>query len=134
MLIYANIAIGWISLSTLCTTMRRDQFVPKIFPTLVTKVKLKEDNPIVIDIFRETLSMSLQRRLLTLEKPPKTLKEWYEWASRLNNNYKRMQRILGQTNPGKSGKKEEKKTKGRKWNFSKKDPNAMDMDIMTVEK
>ena len=29
MLIYANIAIGWISISTLCTTMRRDWFVPK---------------------------------------------------------------------------------------------------------
>jgi len=69
-----------------------------------------------------------------LEKLPKLLKEWYEWASRLDNNYKRMQCILGQTTPRKSGKKDEKKTKGRKWNFSKKDPNAMDMDVMMVEK
>ena len=45
-----------------------------------------------------------------------------------------MQCILGQTNTGKSGKEDEKKTEGRKWNFSKKDPNAMDVDIMTVEK
>jgi len=67
-------------------------------------------------------------------KPPKTLKEWYKWASRLDNNYKRMQHILGRTNAGKSGKKDEKKTDGRKWNFSKKDPNTMDVDIMTAEK
>jgi len=92
---------------------------------LVTKAKLKDENPIVIDLFQETLSTSLQRQLLTLEKPPKSLKEWYEWASRLDNNYKRMQRILGQTNTRKSRKKDKKKTEGRKWNFSKKDPNVM---------
>jgi len=94
---------------------------------LVTKAKLKDENPIVIDLFQETLSTSLQQQLLTLEKPPKSLKEWYKWASRLDNNYKRIQRILGRTNTGKSGKKDKKKTEGRKWNFSKKDPNAMDV-------
>jgi len=107
-----------------------DEHIAK-YKMLITKAKLKEENPVVIDLFRETLSVSLQRRLLTLEKPPKSLKEWYKWASRLNNNYKRMQHILGQMN---TRKKEEKKTEGRKWNFSKKDPNTMDMDIMTVEK
>ena len=60
------------------------------YKMLVTKAKLKDDNPIVSDLFLETLSTSLQRQLLTLEKPPKLLKEWYKWASRLNNNYKRM--------------------------------------------
>jgi len=110
-----------------------DEHIAK-YKMLVTKAKLKEENPVVIDLFRESLSLSLQRRLLTLEKPPKTLKDWYEWASRLDNNYKRMQRILGRTNAWKSRKKDKKKTEGRKWNFSKKDPNTMDMDIMTVEK
>jgi len=71
-----------------------DEHIAK-YKMLVTKAKLKDDNPIVIDLFRETLSMSLQRRLLTLEKSPKSLKEWYKWASRLDNNYKRMQHILG---------------------------------------
>jgi len=70
-----------------------DEHIAK-YKMLVTKAKLKDDNPIVINLFRETLSTSLQRRLLTLEKPPKSLKEWYEWASRLDNNYKRMQCIL----------------------------------------
>jgi len=45
-----------------------------------------------------------------------------------------MQHILGRMNTGKSRKKDEKKTEGRKWNFSKKDPNTMDMDVMTVKK
>jgi len=71
-----------------------DEHIAK-YKMLVTKAKLKEENPVVINLFRETLSLSLQRRLLTLEKPPKTLKDWYEWASRLDNNYKRMQHILG---------------------------------------
>jgi len=71
-----------------------DEHIAK-YKMLITKAKLKEENPVVIDLFRETLSLSLQRRLLTLEKPPKTLKDWYEWASRLDSNYKRMQCILG---------------------------------------
>jgi len=71
-----------------------DEHIAK-YKMLVTKAKLKEENPVVIDLFQETLSLSLQQRLLNLEKPPKTLKDWYEWASRLDNNYKRMQHILG---------------------------------------
>jgi len=34
-------------------------------------------------------------------------------------------------NTGKSGKKDEKKTEGRKWNFSKIDPNTMDVTTST---
>ena len=34
----------------------------------------------------------------------------------------------------KTGMKDDKKTEGRKWNFSKKDPNVMDVDVMTVKK
>ena len=45
-----------------------DKHIAK-YKMLVTKAKLKDDNPVVIDLFRETLSMSLQRQLLTLEKP-----------------------------------------------------------------
>jgi len=36
-----------------------DKHIAK-YKMLVTKVKLKDDNPIVIDLFRETLSTSLQ--------------------------------------------------------------------------
>jgi len=60
-----------------------------------------------------------------------TYEVWY-WD--LEVVLKNQLNILGRTNARKSGKKDEKKTEGRKWNFSKKDPNAMDVDVMTVEK
>jgi len=37
-----------------------DEHIAK-YKMLVTKAKLKEENPVVIDLFRETLSLSLQR-------------------------------------------------------------------------
>jgi len=40
---------------------------------------------------------------------------------------------LDEQTPGNLERKT-KRRQGRKWNFSKKDPNAMDVDVMTVEK
>ena len=51
-----------------------DEHIAK-YKMLVTKAKLRDDNPIVIDLFQETLTVSLQWQLLSLEKPPKSLKE-----------------------------------------------------------
>jgi len=36
-----------------------DEHIAK-YKMLVTKAKLKEENPVVIDLFQETLSLSLQ--------------------------------------------------------------------------
>ena len=52
------------------------------------------DSPSAIDYFRRTLNIPLQRKLLDLPTPPKNLKEWYKWAARLHNNFRKMQRIL----------------------------------------
>jgi hypothetical protein len=107
------------------------------FKMLVTKSELADTSPAVIDYFRETLQIPLQRRLLSLEKPPTTLKEWYEWALRLDNNFRRMQRILGRNNPGKDdrGKNNKKEEPRRRWNFQsqRRDPDAMDVDMLTTE-
>ena len=108
------------------------------FKMLVTKSGIQPDSPAVIDYFRETLQIPLQRRLLTLENPPTTLQGWFDWASKLDNSFRRMQRILGRGNTGNTGnsgrtndkKKEEPR---RRWNFQKKDPNAMDVDALTME-
>ena len=62
---------------------------------LVTQSGLDETSPAVIDYYLETLSVPLQRRILLLRNPSKTLKEWYDWASKLENNWKKTQRILG---------------------------------------
>ena len=100
------------------------------YKVLLSKSKVPDDSPSAIDYFRRTLNVPLQRKLLELPTQPKDLKEWYEWASRLDNNYRRMQRILGRP----AGKGREEPT--RRWTFQKKekDPNAMDVDALTIDK
>ena len=58
-----------------------------------------------------------------------TLDEWYKWTKQVDNTYNKTQRMLGRA-PAKTETKEEPK---KRWNFGKKDPNAMDIDSMTVE-
>ena len=65
------------------------------YKILLRKAKIPEDSPPAIDYFMRSLLIPLQRDLLRLSTPPKDLKEWYSWASKLDNNYIRMQRILG---------------------------------------
>ena len=73
----------------------------------------------------------MQKNLLNLPTPPKDLKEWYEWATRLDNNYRKMQHIFNRT-PRDNTKNEPKKH----WQFQRKerDPNTMDIDALTIEK
>ena len=83
-----------------------------------------------IDYFRQTLPISLQRKIMLLDNPPVKLVDWYKWTQQVDNTYKKTQRMLGRV----PDKKEEKKDEPKKqWNFAKKDPNAMDVDSMTVE-
>ena len=63
----------------------------------VTKSTLDSTSPAVIDYYRESLNIPLQRRILSLENPPKTLQEWYDWAAKLDNNWRKMQKILGRS-------------------------------------
>jgi hypothetical protein len=101
------------------------------YRVLLTKAGIKDDSPSAIDYFRKSLNVPLQKNLLMLATPPKNLEEWYDWAQRLDNNYRKMQRIFNR-NPKNDSKPEGKKS----WNFQRKerDPNAMDIDTLTVEK
>src|SRR5271156_3800755 len=71
-----------------------DDHVAK-FKMLVSESGLGTTSAAVTDLFRESIPIPLQRRILTLEKPPKTLEEWYDWATKLDHSWKRMQRITG---------------------------------------
>jgi hypothetical protein len=107
------------------------------FKMLVTKSKLDSASPAVIDYYRESLNIPLQRRILSLENPPKTLPEWYDWAAKLDNNWRRMQRILGRTKESNERNNYQGKKKNefkRQFNFTRKDPNAMDVDALTIER
>ena len=101
------------------------------FRMLLTKSKLNKTSPTVIDYYRETLNLPLQKQLLGLEVPPTTLQEWYNKATKYDNLFRKIQQITGwgRTN---NDKKEEPKKKA--WTFTKKDPNAMDIDLLSTKK
>ena len=67
------------------------------FKMAVTKSELDSTSPAVIDYYRESHNIPLQRQILSLENPPKTLQECYDWAAKLDNNWRRMQKILGRS-------------------------------------
>ena len=101
------------------------------YKILLSKAGVNEDSPSAIDYFRKSLNIPLQKNLLNLPTPPKDLKEWYEWATHLDNNYRKMQHIFNRT-PRDNMKNEPKKH----WQFQRKerDPNAMDIDALTIKK
>ena len=98
------------------------------FKTLLSQSGMKE-SILVIDYFRQTLPINLQRKIMLLDNLPITLHDWYKWTKQVDNTYKKTQRMLGQI-PEKKDTKEEPK---KRWNFPKKDPNVMDVDAMTTE-
>jgi hypothetical protein len=109
------------------------------FKMLVTKSKLAK-NDAVAEYFRETLPVPLQTKILSLSDPPTTLDGWYEWAVKLQNNFLRMRSAISKTQArgGNLSSNSNKKPKGnepRRFFFRReeKDPNAMDVDAMTME-
>ena len=66
------------------------------FKMLVTKSKL-EKNEAVVEYFRETLPITLQKNIMTLEKPLTTLNEWYEWAIKLHNIFVHMKSAIAKS-------------------------------------
>lgn len=109
------------------------------FKMLVTKSKLAK-NDAVAEYFRETLPVPLQTKILSLSDPPTTLDGWYEWAVKLQNNFLRMRSAISKTQArgGNLSSNTNKKPKGnepRRFFFRReeKDPNAMDVDAMTME-
>ena len=101
------------------------------FRMLLTKSKLNKTSPAVIDYYRETLNLPLQKRLLGLELPPTTLQEWYDKPTKYNNLFRKIQQITGRGRPNNDKKEEPRK---KVWLFTKKDPNAMDVDLLSTEK
>src|SRR5271155_232851 len=107
-----------------------DEHIAK-FRMMVSESKLDKSSPVIIDLFHKTLAMPLQRRILTLESPPKKLEDWYEWATKLDHQWRRMMRILGRTNmnqgQGKAG------PSNRRFFRKEKDSNTMDIDSLSVD-
>ena len=88
--------------------------------------------PAIIDYYRKTLNLPLQKRLLGLEIPPVTLQEWYDKATKYDNLFQKIQHIMGR---GKINNDKKEEPKKKAWTFTKrKDPNAMDVDLLSTEK
>jgi hypothetical protein len=110
------------------------------FKMLVTKSKLVK-NEAVIEYFRETLPYSLQKEIMRLAEPPKTLDDWYKWANQLQNNYERM-KVTFSKRPNKGDtpipvnqrKPTDKRPRQFYFDQSQKDPNAMDVNAMATDK
>jgi Retrotransposon gag protein len=101
------------------------------FRLLVSQIGMK-DSPALTDLYRETLPWGLQSPIIRSEHPPKTLEEWYTKATNFYVGHQKAQRLF---------RKRDKTTNNnstpptqKKFSFpEKKDPNAMDIDRLTVE-
>jgi hypothetical protein len=63
------------------------------YKILLSRYGVPETSPSAINYFRKTLNIPLQQKLLELPNAPKDLKEWYDWANRFDNNFRKMQHI-----------------------------------------
>ena len=105
------------------------------FKVLLTKANISEESPSAFDYFRKTLNFCLQKKLIDLAEPPKDLEDWYKWTIQLDNNYRKIQRVLQrERETGRMPDKRKDEPK-RRWTFPKreKDPNTMDVNTITTE-
>jgi hypothetical protein len=102
------------------------------FKMLATESKIDTMNPLSIKLFKETLPWALTVQLMKLETPLKTIDDWYKWAATLNHRHHKLNRAIEWTR----GTSEKEKTPQRKYHFScrEMDPNAMDIDRLTIDK
>jgi hypothetical protein len=107
-----------------------DEHIAK-FKIWATELKIDTTNPLTIKLFKETLPWGLTLQLIKLETPLKTIANWYEWVAKLDHKHAKINRAVEQTQ-GTSGKD---KAPQKKYYFPRRehDPNAMDVDRLTVE-
>ena len=97
------------------------------FKVLLEDSGVEENSPATLDYFMKSIRTPLLRKILDLPDPPDTLEKWYEWALKFDANYHRLQWILNRGSL-KTNTNEAKPW----WAFCpQKDPNAMDIDVIT---
>lgn len=85
------------------------------------------------DYFAETLNRPLRKRILEDSNPPRDIDSWYKMAIRYDNQWRRNRDIFGRD----SHSKGQSRSKGKTWTWqhssSSRDPNAMEIDALSVE-
>jgi Retrotransposon gag protein/Zinc knuckle len=101
------------------------------FKILATELKIDTTNPLTIELFKETLPWGLTLQLMKLETPLKTIADWYKWVAELDHKHAMINQAVEQTQgTGGKDKAPQKKYYFPRWEH---DPNAMDVDRLTVE-
>jgi Ty3 transposon capsid-like protein len=108
-----------------------DEHIAK-FKMLATESKIDTTNPLTIELFKETLPWGLMLQLMRLETPLKTIADWYEWAAELDHRHAKINRAVERTR-GPSGGKDKAPQKKFYFPRRERDPNAMDVDRLTIE-
>ena len=100
------------------------------FATLLSESRLDKKSAVIIDIFRETLPVKLQSKIMNLKTPPTDLDGWYKWAKKIDNTAKWTRVILWKTQQN-----SKKMGTGPHYFFPQweHDPNAMDVDVLSLE-
>jgi Retrotransposon gag protein len=102
------------------------------FRLLVSQTGMK-DSPALTDLYRETLPWGLQSPIIRSEHPPKTLEEWYTKATNFYIGHQRAQ-CLFRKRDNKPTTTSSAPPAQKRFSFpEKKDPNAMDIDRMSIE-
>jgi Ty3 transposon capsid-like protein len=102
------------------------------FRLLVSQTGMK-DSLALTDLYRETLPWSLQSPIIRSEHPPKTLEEWYAKATNFYVGHQRAQ-CLFKRRDNKPINTFGAPLTQKKFSFpEKKDPNAMDIDPMSIK-
>jgi hypothetical protein len=107
-----------------------DEHIAK-FKMLAAESKINTMNLLSIELFKETLPWALTLQLIKLETPLKTIDNWYKWAALLDHQFHKLNQAIERTR--RTSVKE--KTPQRKYYFPQKkcDPNAMDVDRLTIK-
>lgn len=114
--------------------MTADEYIAE-FRTAAGLSGIKEDAAL-IEYFMEGIPTPLMEKISMMEKPPKTIEEWQDYASRYNNQYRRTKAITARLRGNKPNDK-------KKFSFNRNtparyvphaDPNAMDVDRMTINR
>ena len=93
--------------------------------------KTHSDNLHLIGLFRNTLRPALSRRILFGETVPTTFEDWVKKAIQYDTNYRMAMALTGQTNKATGSAQQNWGWAPR--NTETKDPNAMDVDSMSVD-
>jgi Ty3 transposon capsid-like protein/Zinc knuckle len=102
------------------------------FRLLVSQTGMK-DSPALTDLYRETLPWGLQSPIIRSKHPPKTLEEWYTKATNFYVGHQRAQHLFKKRDNKPTTTSSAPPAQKRFFFPEKKDPNAMDIDRMSIE-